>query len=334
MTQDEIKTETLVQETPQEETVGALLRRTRLEQKQDLHDIATFLCIRYQFLNALEEERYKELPDDAYASGFIRSYAAHLGLNPADIITRYKQEYLNRTKRENELYVMSPQEAENIVPAPKVLLISLVLFAAAFGIWQTLSKNTEEPLPVVENTIDPITVVEQSYPLPEEKPSPVETKKEEKIQPSAPVPPVKPEYVEEKPVHQEPAVAETHSAEAPATAVEAGQTNPVEQEPEQPKIYGQRNYNPRLVLVATEESWIEVTRSDTVVFSRLLKPGDQYWVSSLNPEELFLKTGNAGGLEIYCDGKLTKSLGESGTLRSNVALIPEDFAAEVVEDIE
>ena len=106
-----------------------------------------------------------------------------------------------------------------------------------------------------------------------------------------------------------------------------------EQQPE-PHIYGQKNYKPRLVLVATEETWIEITRGDTILFSRLLNQGDQYMVSSNKPEELFLKTGNAGGLEIYCDGRLTQALGPRGALRSNVALIPDDFAAKVVEDIE
>ena len=88
MTQDKQETDGLQPETEQEETVGALLRRTRLAQKQDLQDIAAYLCIRYQFLDALENGRYKELPGDAYANGFVRSYAAHLGLNPADIVSR------------------------------------------------------------------------------------------------------------------------------------------------------------------------------------------------------------------------------------------------------
>lgn len=342
MTQDKQETDGLQPETEQEETVGALLRRTRLAQKQDLQDIAAYLCIRYQFLDALENGRYKELPGDAYANGFVRSYAAHLGLNPADIVSRYKQEYLNRMNREKEIYVMTPQEAENIAPAPKVLLISVVLLAVAFGLWQTSFKEAGEvALPAVETPVDPITVVDQSYPLPEE-PAPVEQKtvEEKKVEPVAqpvpPVPAVKPAYVEEKAPVTEKTVAETQTSEAQTAAVVEQTLAPAEQEaqPEPPKIYGRKNYNPRLVLVATKETWIEVTRGETVVFSRLLKAGDQYWVSSINPEELFLKTGNAGGLEIYCDGKLTQSLGESGVLRSNIALIPDDFAAKVVEDIE
>ena len=96
MTQDgkeESAAQAAAPETAQEpETVGTLLRKTRLAKKQDLRDIASYLCIRYQFLQALEENRYKELPGEAYANGFVRSYAAYLGLDAADIISRYKRE--------------------------------------------------------------------------------------------------------------------------------------------------------------------------------------------------------------------------------------------------
>ena len=328
MTQNEEKPENLNPTEKKEEAVGALLRKTRLAKNQDLRDIASYLCIRYQYLEALEEGRYKELPGEAYANGFIRSYASYLGLNPADIITRYKQEFFSQEKRENNLYVMSPEEAENVVPAPKILIASLVLLLIVFGLWQSSSKEKEMPTPVVVKPVDSITIVDQAYPLPQEENVSVTAETEDV--PSAavvpPVPPVKPEYKEER----EPEVSEPPVREPEPVKVEPK----VEPELLKPQIYGQKNYNPRLILIAKEEVWIEITRRDTVVFSRLLNRGDQYMVSSNKPEELFLKTGNAGGLEIYCDGKLTQSLGPRGALRSNVALIPDDFAAKVVEDIE
>ena len=334
MTQDKKETDNSNPEQTAQETVGALLRRTRLAKNQDLRDIASYLCIRYQFLEALEEGRYRELPGEAYANGFIRSYAAYLGLNPADIITRYKQEYFNHTKRENEACIMSSQEAENIVPDSKILFFSVVLMLAAFGLWHTFSKDGEVTAPLPEDASqaevvqpevvqDSISIVDQSYPLPAEE----EVKNEKKVAdktaaPVPPVPPVKPETDETAETVVPPAVpAETMPAEK-------------KQEPVEPRVYGQKNSNPRLVLVANEPTWIEVTRGETVVFSRLLNAGDRYMVSSVNPEELFLKTGNAGGLDVICDGKLTQALGPRGALRSNIALIPDDFAAKVVEDIE
>lgn len=327
MTQNKKETEIPMQEQVAEnETVGALLRRTRLAKKQDLRDIASYLCIRYQFLEALEEGRYKELPGEAYANGFIRSYASYLGLNAADIITQYKREFFEQTKKENASYAMSAEEAENIVPAPKVLVVSVVLLLVAFCWWQSSSKKEEDLLPVVEEQVDSITVVDQSYPLAEEDANVEKTTEAENV-PEAekvtgvssvpPVPPVKPEYTETSKAPEKQTVKEPPEAQKERT--------------EEPKIYGQKNKNHRLVLRAKEETWVEITRGETLMFSRLLNEGDQYWVSADNPEELKMKTGNAGGLEIYCDGMLTQALGPRGTLRSNISLIPDDFAAKIVE---
>ena len=96
MTQDEKQTRettaTALPSAEKKETVGEELRRARLAKDQDLRDIAAYLCIRYQFLQALEDSRYKELPGEAYANGFVRTYASYLGLDPSDIITQARAE--------------------------------------------------------------------------------------------------------------------------------------------------------------------------------------------------------------------------------------------------
>lgn len=342
MAEEKLETKTLSSETlaaETEETAGAVLKRARLAKKQDLRDIASYLCIRYQFLEALEEGRYKELPGEAYANGFIRSYAAYLGLDASDIITRYKREFFSDGTELGRTLNVSEEEAENMTPAPKLILFSLLLFLAAYGLWHVFSEKKEETAASAA-PMESITVLDEAYPMPEEVkkelaetvPAESETSSEQVVPASAeteavpPVPPAKPVFREE---------IET----VPAMEVEPAQpAEPVVQEGRRPaapvetvRIYGQKNYKPRIILAATEETWVEVTRGDTVVFSRLLNAGDRYQVSSFNPEELMLKTGNAGGLQVYVDGRLTQSLGPRGALRSNINLLPEYFAAKVVE---
>lgn len=342
MTQDKKQENTPVEVPAEEprETAGALLRKTRLAKKQDLRDIASYLCIRYQFLEALEEDRYKELPGEAYANGFIRSYAAYLGLDPADVIMRYKQEFFARTKEERRGLGMAEEETENVTPAPKVLLISLVLLLAAYGLWQSFSGEEESLPPVAGETADSIEIVEQSYPMPEqtEQDSVPDAAAQDGVKEVVPpVPPVKPEYKPENETAEtaaEPASQDSSAAEEQAERQAGNASAETPAVTRTIRVYGQKNHDPRLVLVATEETWVEVTRNNEILFSRLLNKGDRYQVSSFKPEELFLKTGNAGGLEIYCDGRLTRSLGPHGALRSNVALIPDDFATKVVENME
>src|SRR5579884_4313258 len=83
---------------------------------------------------------------------------------------------------------------------------------------------------------------------------------------------------------------------------------------------------PRVVIKALADCWIQVRAPDqTVVFSRVLKSGETYKVPAR--PGLFLRTGNAGALEITVDGKPVPSIGGIGTLRRDVLLEPEALAA-------
>ena len=50
------------------------------------------LHIRQQYLEALEAGRINELPGNAYALGFLRTYASALGLDPNETARRFKAE--------------------------------------------------------------------------------------------------------------------------------------------------------------------------------------------------------------------------------------------------
>jgi cytoskeletal protein RodZ len=48
------------------------------------------LHIRARYLTALEEERWELLPGEAYAQGFLRTYAEFLGLNSDVYVDEYE----------------------------------------------------------------------------------------------------------------------------------------------------------------------------------------------------------------------------------------------------
>jgi cytoskeleton protein RodZ len=64
--------------------LGSSLASARLARGLDLRDIERDTRIRARYLAALEEEHFDELPGEAYAAGFLRTYAAYLGLD-ADV---------------------------------------------------------------------------------------------------------------------------------------------------------------------------------------------------------------------------------------------------------
>jgi cytoskeleton protein RodZ len=60
--------------------IGARLREARMRQGLDLADCAAATRIRERYLVAIEDDRFESLPDPAYVNGFVRAYAAHLGV--------------------------------------------------------------------------------------------------------------------------------------------------------------------------------------------------------------------------------------------------------------
>jgi cytoskeletal protein RodZ len=69
-----------------------MLRSAREARGVDLATAERDLRIRARHLAALEEGRYDDLPGDVYAKGFLRSYAAHLGLEPDTMVALYRLE--------------------------------------------------------------------------------------------------------------------------------------------------------------------------------------------------------------------------------------------------
>jgi len=85
-------------------TAGEMLKnaRTTGRRKREISTIAKLLCIREEFLTALEEGNYRFIPEDVYILGFARSYAVELGLEPDEVIAKLKKELgiVNEEKEE------------------------------------------------------------------------------------------------------------------------------------------------------------------------------------------------------------------------------------------
>ncbi len=77
-----------------EMTAGEMLRnaRTTGRRKREIPTIAKQLCIREEFLQALEDGNYTFIPEVVYILGFARNYAMELGLNPDEIVMKIKRE--------------------------------------------------------------------------------------------------------------------------------------------------------------------------------------------------------------------------------------------------
>ncbi|MCL1892531.1 MAG: DUF4115 domain-containing protein [Alphaproteobacteria bacterium] len=92
-------------------TAGEMLRRARTtgRRKRELPTIAKQLCIKEEFLEALEAGEYEKIPELVYILGFARNYAMELELDP-DMIAQKIKEELGIVREEDE--VLAPAKSE------------------------------------------------------------------------------------------------------------------------------------------------------------------------------------------------------------------------------
>jgi cytoskeleton protein RodZ len=126
-----------------------------------------------------------------------------------------------------------------------------------------------------------------------------------------------PTSLSEAPVEPAP---KTEAAGPEATTLEAAATDVAAEAAVAPASdYGEPGG--RITITAAADSWIEIRGpNNEVLFTRTLHAGEVYRVP--DRAGLRLTTGNAGGLEIRVDGRLTPPLGGTGIVRRNVPLDP------------
>ncbi|MGH7104156.1 MAG: helix-turn-helix domain-containing protein [Acetobacteraceae bacterium] len=119
--------------------VGAELRAARLQYGWDLEAVAASLRIRVAYLEALEGGRIADLPGNAYALGFLRTYATALGLDADEMSRRFRAE-VAEVNAKTELTFPAPVP-ERGVPAGAVILLGVVLAIGAYVGWYRLTEH-------------------------------------------------------------------------------------------------------------------------------------------------------------------------------------------------
>lgn len=109
-------------------TAAQMLReaRTNGRRKRELSTLSKLLCIREEYLEALEKGKYTLIPELVYILGFARNYAIELGLNPEEIVEKIKNEMgiVNEFESDSEEDEIS---SENLNEPEKATKKSIIL---------------------------------------------------------------------------------------------------------------------------------------------------------------------------------------------------------------
>jgi Helix-turn-helix domain len=118
--------------------IGETLREARSRRKVDLNEVEAAIKIRVRYLQAIENEEWDALPGGAYTRGFIRTYAAYLGLDGERLGDDYRREVeplAERVPKRVEPVPTGARGGESRLSGRLLIaVVCLVLVAAAVGI--------------------------------------------------------------------------------------------------------------------------------------------------------------------------------------------------------
>ena len=135
-------------------TAGDMLREERLRQNISEKEVADQLHITVHYVRALESNNYEKLPGAVFVKGYLKTYAALLNLDEAELLGKYENASWQQHEEEKErarLYVRR-QRGKNF---PWVVL-SVLGFAGGFaGLWAYNNYFGEngQPVTVPDNSM-------------------------------------------------------------------------------------------------------------------------------------------------------------------------------------
>src|SRR3954470_10212510 len=98
--------------------IGEVLRSTRSRLDKDIYVVERETKIRTKYLQALENEEWDVLPGPTYVKGFLRTYAAYLGLDADALVDEYRRG-IERSPASEQPYLFSePLLERRRRPAP------------------------------------------------------------------------------------------------------------------------------------------------------------------------------------------------------------------------
>lgn len=289
--------------------IGQTLRSQRELMGLSLGDVERHTHIRMHYVSALENGDISHLPSPVQGRGMLSNYAAFLGLNTEAILLRFADGlqaglYDRQAARTPRLAKSRQSETGRIPsrPSPLRRLFSIDLFAGGFliifllgfSIWGALRisalRSNQVPSPTAPSASELLLSTQ-----------------EESNSTSLPLTPI--------------TITSTVSIPTVATTLVPDTTQTVSIGTpgifESTPFFG--NAPIQLYIVANQQSWMRITVDGEIVFEDRTMPGSAYTFSG--NEQVVLRTGNAGGLQVYFNQQDLGNLGAFGEVVERVYTI-------------
>ena len=271
---------------------GEKLKQERVKRSITLEQISLSTKIGTRMLQALEEDKFTQLPGGIFNKGFVRAYARHVGLDEDQTVADYLEasgESVPAPAPEIKPETPRPERpAPPSRPLPWGLFAALLLLVAlALALWNRRQHTPEE---IHSQPAATQKTADGASPAPASPQSPAQSDAnvDDKVSSQASTPtksPARPPVTSAKPSDE--------AVPAPS-APQAGQFT--------------------VVILAREESWLSVTADGKAAFTETLLAGDQRAIHARS--QIVLKSGNTGALDFVFNGKKLPSQGAYGEVKT------------------
>lgn len=290
--------------------LGQLLRDARETQGISLSQAEEATRIRRKYLEALEEADYAVLPPNVYVRGFIRNYAAYLGLDPEAAVAAYHN---------GAPGVVPPAEpqiiSEPLTPGPRVNweLVAGFVMLALLGVVLVI---------VYRQYILPLAAGDEGPPLLSALVNPDPTQTATLLAAA-----VIDDPTATATLTMEPTPTSEPPTDVPPTEPPTATTTPTQVPTVTPTSTPQGAEELTLVVNISALTWARVVADGETVYEGTLEPGEERtWTAQ---DEIVMRTGNAGGMQASINGRDIGVLGNSGEVLDFVWQLTDD--GEVLE---
>lgn len=148
-------------------TVGARLKSARKKKKLTLETAEESTKVRAKYLQAIENDDWREFPSRIYVLGFVRRYAEFLELDSDKILQEFKTEF-GRAWSDLKGKSSAKKFAEDFIITPKLIISTTVIIAVLamiFYVALSINKFSRPPeiaiiAPKEEVVTDKTTLIE------------------------------------------------------------------------------------------------------------------------------------------------------------------------------
>lgn len=176
---NETATKEQQQEDRQRNSPGRMLREARENREWSVQQVANELHLTMHYVNALESDEFDKLPGDVFVRGYMRSYALLLGLDPDEVLQRYRAYSERRQARKEEAFKRYTRR-RNDRNRPWVIISGIAFVGLAVFLWylndqrdSPAESSASRPAPPTVESPAPETMAATAATAPDEEQSAV-----------------------------------------------------------------------------------------------------------------------------------------------------------------